>query len=78
MYDEEEAHMSEPRTCIMCNHWIIYFEHDWSEYTPGDGFVSKCLKYHWSSDYDVSSKKYRASLLTANGCPDYEEVHDDR
>ena len=76
VYDEEETHMSDPRTCILCRHWDIFFEGDYSDQTPGSGFYSRCMKSHWSIyGYELSRKAYREKILTANNCNDYEEVN---
>jgi hypothetical protein len=47
-------------------------EQDYSEYTPGLAWSSKCLEGRWRmSGYDISVDEYRQNLLKAEGCPDF-------
>ena len=61
------------KNCIFCKYWDISFEEDYSEYTPGSGFESECLKGHWRIGNEVSTKIYRKCISKAEYCEDYED-----
>jgi len=62
------------RNCILCKHWFISYEGDYSELTPGAGFESGCYRHRWYvTGYDISEKKYREHMKTAEECNDFLE-----
>lgn len=63
------------QTCLFCKHFE--FHQAWpgySEMTPGSDADICCDKGHWGF-YDITD--FRATMLTAQECPDYEAVQDE-
>lgn len=66
---------SEPRVCILCKHWFLDYDEGYSEFTPGEGFVTECDKGHWSLvGPDINQREFRDNILAAETCLDYEEA----
>jgi len=71
------AMLTEPqRTCIECRFW----EFDggspgYSEWTPGWGWRSGCMKGVWKLDGEgTSTDEFRRMLEAAAGCDEFEAV----
>ena len=70
--------MSE-KLCVFCEHWEIDGGHpDYSELTGGDPATMDCHKGHYrymdSQLTDTRPDIFRAIILKAETCPDYEQV----
>jgi hypothetical protein len=67
--------MSDPKVCILCKHWFLDYDEGYSEWTPGVGFYTECAKEHWVlTGPGTKQREFRDKILTAETCPDYEEV----
>ena len=67
------------KNCIMCKNW--WFDPgtpDYSEYTPGDDWESKCtIDGGWRvSGGSVSESDWREKIKTAETCEHFVEVKD--
>lgn len=60
------------QTCLFCKYFEFHPEWPgYSDMTPGSPMSLGCYKDHWSSDDIID---FRATMLTAQECPDYEQV----
>lgn len=68
--------MKEPnkKLCLWCKHFYLSIGSlGYSEYTPGSDFTMDCNKFHWNYEgANSSEEEYRACLISAQVCPDYE------
>ncbi len=61
------------RTCLLCKHFDVLEQGDYSEYTPGDGPTFECShrKHKWSVDWCGGREKVRVHLALAETCEGY-------
>jgi len=59
--------------CLWCKHFYLSTgSRGYSEFTPGSEFTMDCAKGHWHWKEYGSEEQYRACILTALHCEDYE------
>ncbi len=62
------------RTCMDCAHLDIDTDGPWSDVTPGEGLVMRCMEKHWILVGEPSKRELKTNLVdAAQGCKDFKE-----
>jgi hypothetical protein len=70
--------MSEPRTCLFCEHFYLRpAQPGYSEYTPSEAIELRCVKRHWELEpYETTLPEFRRMLLKAETCADFSRMQE--
>ena len=59
-------------TCFLCEWFLMSYQGDYSEVTPGEGAIISCCKGHYCfSNGDLNSgEDWNAIIIKSRTCPD--------
>ena len=63
------------RLCVLCKYFLFSMgSPGYSDMTPGSDASISCMKLHWEMSNYGDVDEYRANIIMADTCPDYEEA----